>query len=79
MSYNDKRWLEETKIYINDRYRCSLVYDRMPDGTVKRTLANGPDGELWAEYPDLSVTDVERDGQNIGGKSAILHKKGNWW
>ncbi len=77
-TYDAKRWVKETMLYNKDVYICRFIYDRFPDGTAKRTLAMGPDGELWAEYPDASVVDVKQNGEALVGKS-ILHKQGNWW
>lgn len=56
------------------------VGERLSDGTVKRTIAVSPAGELMAEYPDQQVTDVNRDGKPIyKPDTAIVHKQGNWW
>ena len=44
-----------------------------------RTLAFGPDGDLWAEYPDMEVVDVRQNGQPINGRPAIINKAGNWY
>jgi hypothetical protein len=77
-TYDDKRWLIRTEIFRNDNLVCTLTYDTQSDGTVKRTLASGPDGSLWAEYPGQIVHDIERSGQAIGRTDAIMHKTGNW-
>ena len=39
----------------------------------------GPDGALWAEYPDMEIVDVRQNGQPINGRSAIINKAGNWY
>jgi len=76
--YDEKRWLKESALYYEGVFVCRFVYDRLPDGTVKRTLALGPNGEPWAEYPDMEITNVQRNGEAPAGKS-IIHKTGNWW
>jgi len=78
-TYDDKRLLKETVLFYRGTFVCRFVYDRLPDGTVKRTRALGPQGELWAEYPDQCVVDVHRDGSPITGEPAIIHKKANWY
>jgi hypothetical protein len=78
-TYDDKRLLKETVLFYKGAFVCRFVYDRLPDGTVKRTLALGPQGDLWAEYPDQCVVDVRRDGSPITGEPAIIHKKANWY
>jgi hypothetical protein len=78
-SYDKKRWGTECKIYYNNRLICTLIYDRLPDGTVKRTLAKGPNGDLWAEYPNAGVMDIDSTGQAVGQTNAIIYKTGAWW
>ena len=78
-TYDDKRLLKETALFYKGAFVCRFVYDRLPDGTVKRTQALGPQGDLWAEYPDQCVVDVRRDGSPINGEPAIIHKKANWY
>lgn len=78
-SYDSRRWLTKSVVYHNDQLICTLTYDRLPDGSIKRTLATAPDGTLMAEYPPPMVTDVGIDGQSPGRTDAILHKSGDWW
>jgi len=78
-TYDDKRRLKQTDLYSKGSSICRFIYDRMPDGTVKETRALGPKGELWAEYPDQEIMDVERDGKPINGIGATVYKVGNWW
>ena len=78
-TYDDKRQNSKSEVYANDKPICTLTYDRLPDGTVKRTLATGPDGALLAEYPAPLVWEVQRSGQAIGRTDGILHKPGDWW
>jgi len=77
-AYDEKRWLKESSLYYKENFVCRLVYDRLPDGTVKRTRALGPNGELWAEYPDMEISDVKINGEALTGES-VIHKTGNWW
>jgi hypothetical protein len=78
-SYDAKQWLQETDIKVNDQPLCKLTYDRESDGTVKRTLAIGADGTLWAEYPPPQVRDIGQDGQPAGRTDGVIHKTGSWW
>jgi hypothetical protein len=78
-SYDERRRVKETTLFYNDMLVCRFSYDRLPDGTAKRTLAFGPDGALWAEYPDMEIVDVRQNGQPINGRPAIINKPGNWY
>ena len=79
-AWRRKRWLKRSAVvYIKDVLVCRLVVDRLPDGTAKRTLALGPDGVLWAEYPNLGIADINQNGQPANGQTSIIHKTGNWW
>ncbi|PWU08545.1 MAG: hypothetical protein C5B50_29305 [Verrucomicrobia bacterium] len=76
--YDAKEQLKASAISINSRVVCTLTYDRLPDGTAKRTLAKDPDGNLWAEYPS-EVREVDRQGQPVAGTAATIYKKDPWW
>ena len=78
-SYDERRRVKETTLFYRDMLVCRFTYDRLADGTAKRTLAFGPDGALWAEYPDMEILDVRQDGRPINGRPAIIHKTGNWF
>jgi hypothetical protein len=78
-SYDGKKWLKQTDIVVAGKPLCKLTYDMESDGTVKRTLAIGTDGTLWAEYPAPIVRDIQQNGQPPGRTDGILHKTGNWW
>ena len=80
-AYNSKRTLVNTTMSWNGKLVCTFTYDRRSDGTVKRTLATGPTGDLWAEYPDSEIRDVTRDGQPVdkGSVPAKIYKTGNWF
>jgi hypothetical protein len=79
ITYNEKRRAKEAKFFVNGKLVCTFVYDRLPDGTVTRTRALGPGGDLWAEYPNANVNEVEQNGQALNRDDAILHRTGNWW
>jgi len=79
ITFDDKRQAKEARLTINDKLICTFTYDRLPDGTVKRTLALGPGGDLWAEYPDRMVNEVGPDGQALNRTDGIIHHAGNWW
>lgn len=78
-SYNEKRWLIKSVLSHNDQLVCTMTYDRLPDGTVQKTVAVGPDGALLGEYPAPAVTDLSENGQPPGRTDGVLHKTGNWW
>ena len=78
-SYDERRRVKETTLFYNEMLVCRFTYDRLPDGTPTRTFAFGPDGALWAEYPDMEVVDVRQNGQPINGRPAIINKVGNWY
>ena len=78
-SYDERRRIKETTLFFQDRLVCRFLYDRLSNGTVKRTRAFGPDGALWAEYPDMEVVDVRQNGHPINGRPAIIKKAGDWY
>ena len=78
-TYDSKRNLLNTTLAWNGKLVCTFTYDRLANGTVKRTLATGPNGYLWAEYPDSEVTDVTRDGQPVDKGLSKIYKTGNWF
>jgi hypothetical protein len=77
--YDERRRVRETTLFYNEMLVCRFTYDRLADGTARRTLAFGPDGALWAEYPDMEVVDVRQNGHPINGRPAIINKAGNWY
>ncbi len=78
-SYDERRQVKETTLFYHEMLVCRFIYDRLSDGTVKRTRAIGPDGALWAEYPDMEVVDVRQNGHPINGRPAIIKKAGDWY
>jgi hypothetical protein len=78
-SYDERRRVKETTLFYNEMLVCRFTYDRLPDGTATRTFAFGPDGALWAEYPDMEVVDVRQNGRPINGRPATINKLGNWY
>jgi hypothetical protein len=78
-SYDERRRVRETTLFYNEMLVCRFTYDRLPDGTATRTFAFGPDGALWAEYPDMEVVDVRQNGHPINGRPATINKMGNWY
>jgi hypothetical protein len=79
VTFDEKRQAKEARLSINDKLICTFTYDRLPDGTIKRTLALGPGGDLWAEYPDRMVNEVGQNGQALNRTDGIIHHAGNWW
>jgi hypothetical protein len=77
--YDERRRLQETELFFEDRLVCRFTYERLSNGSARRTLAHGPDGKLWAEYPDMEVVDVRQNGQPINGRPAVMHRTGNWY
>lgn len=79
-AYDRRHWMVSSKMTVNGSLICTFTFDREPDGTVKRTLATGADGTLWAEYPNLFVTEVRKDGHaNQAPTVGIFHKSGDWY
>lgn len=79
-SHDDKRRTRETRYAYNGRHICTLVYERLPNGRVVRSMALGPNGDVWAEYPDLFVEYIERSGEAVDRPGvAKIYKKGPWW
>jgi hypothetical protein len=78
-TFGERRELTAAKITYRGNFVCSLSYDRLEDGTIRKTVANGPDGTVWAEYPDHEVKDINADGQPVGTTSAHILKSGPWF
>jgi len=79
-TYDNKRLAQSVAFYHNSRLICTFTYDRFSNGMIKRTLANGPDGAVWAEYPNDFVEGVNRDGTPIDHTSTPkIYHAGNWW
>ena len=79
-SHDDKRRTRETRYAYDGRHICTLVYERLPNGRVVRSMALGPNGDVWAEYPDLFVEYIERSGEAVDRPGvAKIYKKGPWW
>lgn len=79
IAYDAKRWTTGSTERVDGKVVCKFQIEHLPDGTVSRTIAEGPDGSLWAEYPNLAVIEVGRDGHPPNSTAGILHKTGNWW
>jgi hypothetical protein len=78
--YDAKRWTRETRYAHNGRDVCVLAYERLANGRVVRSIARGPDGEVWAEYPDLYVEYIEPSGEAVDRPGvAKIFRKGPWW
>lgn len=79
IKYDANRWIERAQYSRDDRLVCTFVHEHLQDGTTKRTIALGPDGSLWAEYPNLSVVEVDQHGHPPNSTAGTIHKAGNWW
>jgi hypothetical protein len=79
LAYDAKRWATSAQMYVDGKLICTFIYEHLPDGTTKRTIAQGPDGSLWAEYPDRYVDEVDRTGHPPNSAVGVIHKAGNWW
>ena len=77
--YDEKRWLDAVEIYFNNALVCRLKYQRASDGSILKTVALGPKGDVWAEYPNHEILDINRDGRPAQGIPVVMHKYGNWW
>ncbi len=78
-TFDERRGLTAARITYRGNFVCSLAYDRLEDGTIRQTVAKGPDGSVWAEYPDHEVKDINEDGQPVGNASAHILKSGRWY
>lgn len=79
VKYDAKRWAQSAQFYVNSNLICTFVFEHLPDGTTKRTIAQGPDGSLWAEYPDRYVDEVDKHGHPPNSTLGDIHKVGDWW
>lgn len=78
--YDAKRWTRETRYAHDGRDVCTLVYERLANGWVVRSIARGPGGEVWAEYPNLYVEHIEPSGEAVDRPGvAKIFRKGPWW
>jgi antitoxin component YwqK of YwqJK toxin-antitoxin module len=80
ITYDSKGSANEARFSVNDRFICTFKFDRFPNENLKRTLAVGPNGDVYAEYPDHYVDQVRRDGSptsEIAGM--VIYKRGDWW
>jgi hypothetical protein len=79
-SYDDNRQTTQAKYFREGQLVCTFTFERTAEGTVKRTLAIGPNGDLLAEYPDMYVETVTSDGRPFQTpEKAIIHKTTAWW
>jgi hypothetical protein len=79
-SYDENRRTTEATFSRNGALVCTFKYDRLATGQVKRTLAVAPGGELLAEYADLYVNKVLKNGRPIDHPDAgTIYRKGDWW
>lgn len=77
--YDAKRFLSKADLAMNGKHVCTFTYQRLADGTIKKTVAKGPAGDVWAEYPNRAVSEVHQDGKPIDNGPSTVHKSGNWW
>jgi hypothetical protein len=78
-SYDPRRWATSTQQFEDGVLVCTFLFERFPNGTIKRTIAQGPDSSLWAEYPNLMVVEVNRSGHPPGSTAGVIYKVGDWW
>jgi len=78
-SYDQRRWATSTQQFEAGVLICTFLFERFPNGTIKRTIAHGPDGSLWAEYPNLMVSQVTKSGHPPNSTAGVIYKGGDWW
>jgi hypothetical protein len=79
-SYDDKRQPSEVVLYHNEQLICTFRYDRFPTGDIKRPIALGANGQVFAVYPDLEITEVDQQGHPSNGPDlGTIYKQGLWW
>ena len=72
--------VQEARYAYDGQPIFTLVYGRLADGRVVRSVARGPDGAVWAEYPDVYVEYVEPTGEAVDRPGvAKIYRKGPWW
>lgn len=79
--YGANRWRTGADILVNGKLAFRFAYVWQSDGTILKSQALGLDGELWAEYPDLFLDEVTRQGAvRLGNPNAgaVYHKQ-PWW
>jgi antitoxin component YwqK of YwqJK toxin-antitoxin module len=78
-AYDPAGLAKSTKLYRKDKLICTFTYQYLR-GKIKATVARGPGGELWAEYPGLFVQDVDSKGHpEDDSEAGVIHKAGEWW
>jgi hypothetical protein len=78
-TYDDERRQRQARLVRGDQLICVFRYVRREDGRLRTTLAHGPRGELFAEYPDRFVYKVERSGQPLEGHGGVIRRTQSWW
>jgi hypothetical protein len=79
-SYDDKRQPKEVVINYNNQFVCVLEYDRFPTGAIKRTIALGPNGEVFGVYPGLEVDEIDQQGHDLDHPGVgTIYRQGRWW
>jgi hypothetical protein len=79
-SYDDKRQPKEVIIRYNHQFVCVLKYDRFSTGAIKRTIALGPNGQVFAMYPGLEVEEVNQQGHPYDRPDfGTIYRQGLWW
>jgi hypothetical protein len=79
-SYDDKRQPKEVAVYYNEQFVCVLKYDRFSTGAIKRTIAVGAKGQVFAVYPDMEVDEIDQQGRVLDQPDAgTIYRQGNWW
>lgn len=78
-TYDAKRILNKADLAMNGKHVCTFTYQRLADGTIKKTVAKGPAGDVWAEYPNRVVSEVRQTGKPIDNGPSTVYKSGNWW
>jgi hypothetical protein len=79
-TYDSNEWATAVTFFRDDVLICTFKYTRLPDATIAKTVAVGPNGDLFAEYPDLFVASVEQGGRPVDHPEAgVIYKTGLWW
>jgi hypothetical protein len=79
-SYDDKRQLKEVAFYHNEQLICIFKCDRLFTGAIKRTIALGAEGQVFAVYPAMEVDEVDQQGHPLDHPElGTIYKQGNWW
>lgn len=79
LTYNAAGRADRAQFYRDNKLICTFVYEYLSDGTIKRTIAQGPDGSLWAEYANRFTDIVDKDGYPPNSTVGAIYHRDAWF